>query len=746
MIVSNNSRVMPPAATVGTASPLCFSPPGRKADRSSSAPHSKMASSPQVLPRPPDVMQNLSTFVQAAASPEQPRGCKHMVTQHLSHHVQQLCAISGGTHLNSKHSSQTCLKNFFTTATARASAFSTKGGSTPTQIPNAVVRTPVGTQTSLMNTSLRTLSECLSSSRKHLLSTQCTTTAQPLDVVTALKNTGSVPSLQPQKQEQQQTQQQMQQFHHQHVQQRQQENRVTQQQQQQQQRHGTQQHQHSIQQPQHSLQNKSQPPLQPQPDRRRESLDRELPAVKSAGGPQACMRGAIQGQDKDAAKPKVLAASPAAGSTSSVTQKNGSTILQSPDAGEKKCVDAAKLEKDDVCGGTLLPFGSFSSIPGVPTAPENTLVILDYDDTLLPTNWAAVQNRVALTDPVPAELLPPLAELSDTAIQTIDVCLNTAMVVIVTNASMEWVNRSGEKFIPTVLGHIEKQGIQVISARDRLQNTGLPQKQWKIKVFEELINDVFGERMRDGSECSIVSIGDGEGEREACLEMCRNLGINEWLFKSLKLLSQPTCQQLSSQHVLIQQAFLDILKVRQSLDMAILDYKNNVGGHPEDLPCVDDFPCGSNGSPAAAAANKDVGCLRHFQNFETPPAEAAAAAAEHQRRNGATALNSLHKAPHDGFQNEFLFEGVPTDDNLKSQCRVHCPAAVHRKSGYANYDVATFPENTDAFVDLISDQLKAEQQPSAAVSRSSPGTARSGPLCAEEGDGAFADHSRILIA
>ncbi|PFH32076.1 hypothetical protein BESB_020170 [Besnoitia besnoiti] len=343
-------------------------------------------------------------------------------------------------------------------------------------------------------------------------------------------------------------------------------------------------------------------------------------------------------------------------------------------------------------------------LSSLPTPPENTLIILDYDDTLLPTNWAAVQNRVGLNDAVPPEMLPPLAELTELCIQTINMCLSKAMVVIVTNASVEWVNRSGEKFIPQVLRHIQSQGIEIISARDRLQSTGMAQRQWKIQVFEELINDVFGDRMREGTECTVISIGDGEGEREACLEMCRNLGVNEWLFKSLKLLAQPTCNQLISEHILVQQAFPEILKVPQSLDMAILDYKNCGGNDASAQPAAaQPMAQNANSQPVGASASPHSAPLQTASGFARP----SAAVSPTQRKpplyngsgassNGGATVVSVNGGRGGGA------EAVPRGAALSGASAT----SLYPKNNVAATKSDVSP-NTDAFVDLISDQLKA---------------------------------------
>ncbi|EPT27987.1 hypothetical protein TGPRC2_289910 [Toxoplasma gondii TgCatPRC2] len=356
----------------------------------------------------------------------------------------------------------------------------------------------------------------------------------------------------------------------------------------------------------------------------------------------------------------------------------------------------------DIASG---PVQSPAPAPALPTPPENTLIILDYDDTLLPTNWAAVQNRVGLNDPVPPEMLPSLAELSELCIQTINICLARGMVVIVTNATVEWVNRSGEKFIPQVLRHIQTQGIEIISARDRLQHTGMPQRQWKIQVFEEMINDVFGDRMRDGTECTVISIGDGEGEREACLEMCRNLGVNEWLFKSLKLLAQPTCNQLISEHLLVQQAFPEILKVPQSLDMAILDYKN----------------CGGADSAHQTSVNPPAG---HAQPASTPTVPSTSPSFS---RSSPTPGN-LQRKP-SMYNGSSLTDRGTVVSSMNGHGGTQKPRGAAARNGVSA--TALYPKsamaggkseaaNTDAFVDLISDQLKSQHEPGSGLAGSMP--------------------------
>ncbi|KAL8455571.1 hypothetical protein Emag_000700 [Eimeria magna] len=208
-----------------------------------------------------------------------------------------------------------------------------------------------------------------------------------------------------------------------------------------------------------------------------------------------------------------------------------------------------------------------------PASAESTLIIIDYDDTLLPTNWVAVQHRVGLGDPVPDALQRELQQLTACIHETVSLCLSAGKVVLVTNASLEWVSRSGEKYIPGVWQLLLQQQIEIISARDRLQHHGIPQRLWKTHVFSEIVGDTLGPLAAAGEPCCLISIGDGEGEREACMQLCRSLPGKGWLFKSLKLLMQPSCSQLTSQHLLLQQAFKDILLVQQSLDMTILDYQ-----------------------------------------------------------------------------------------------------------------------------------------------------------------------------
>ncbi|KAL8274851.1 hypothetical protein Esti_001203 [Eimeria stiedai] len=237
-----------------------------------------------------------------------------------------------------------------------------------------------------------------------------------------------------------------------------------------------------------------------------------------------------------------------------------------------KCSDSSTAASPRTRSSSSSSSGSTSG-RSPPASPESTLIIIDYDDTLLPTNWVAVKHRVGLGDPVPAALQRELQQLTSCIHETISLCLSVGKVVLVTNASLEWVSRSGEKYIPGVWQQLLQQQIEIVSARDRLQHLGIPQRLWKTHVFSEIVGDTLGPLAAAGEPCCLISIGDGEGEREACMQLCRSLPGKGWLFKSLKLLMQPSCSQLTSQHLLLQQAFTDILLVQQSLDMAILDYQ-----------------------------------------------------------------------------------------------------------------------------------------------------------------------------
>ncbi|SBT71950.1 HAD domain ookinete protein, putative [Plasmodium malariae] len=179
------------------------------------------------------------------------------------------------------------------------------------------------------------------------------------------------------------------------------------------------------------------------------------------------------------------------------------------------------------------------------------LIVFDYDDTILPTSWITIKMKLGLYDTIPVHIKQLFTKLSTVVINTLNLCLTQGKLVIVTNASLEWLINSAKKFIPFVWSFIMHNNIRIISARDRLINSLIDPKDWKKVIFHQIINELLSPYLFNASFiCFIYSVGDGNDERNACFFISQLNQYSSCIFKSLKFLSEPTCQKLIAEHEL----------------------------------------------------------------------------------------------------------------------------------------------------------------------------------------------------
>lgn len=185
----------------------------------------------------------------------------------------------------------------------------------------------------------------------------------------------------------------------------------------------------------------------------------------------------------------------------------------------------------------------------------SSLVIFDWDDTLLPTTDLALKGCLkipkaslcssgdrehSLRDLVQSE---QLAACSRAAVQALQCARHLGNRLIVTNSDHGWVHDTAAKFLPSLAA--ELKDIPVISARSIFEPQGISDaKQWKILCFRRIVQcfhsgpaGIFGVR-------SLVSIGDSLDEQEATMKVSQCCPC---YVKSLKLMERPSTKELLQQ-------------------------------------------------------------------------------------------------------------------------------------------------------------------------------------------------------
>uniref|UniRef100_A0A7S4SH59 Uncharacterized protein n=1 Tax=Alexandrium monilatum TaxID=311494 RepID=A0A7S4SH59_9DINO len=213
------------------------------------------------------------------------------------------------------------------------------------------------------------------------------------------------------------------------------------------------------------------------------------------------------------------------------------------------------------------------------TDPDQTLIILDWDDTLCPTSYIRSDPRLKFDELAPCfreshgsydeSYLAEVREFLERQAATVRALLEHAVklgrAVIVTLAQPSWVEDSIRYFMPSIDGILQELGIQVVYARSTKhprrcrhavaegQDPGLILKREAMsRVVKEFYGTCGGRRGRSWK--NVLSIGDSESERLALQDVIfrrvqrdHRGNWQECRCKVLKLLDEPSLEQLVGQ-------------------------------------------------------------------------------------------------------------------------------------------------------------------------------------------------------
>ena len=166
---------------------------------------------------------------------------------------------------------------------------------------------------------------------------------------------------------------------------------------------------------------------------------------------------------------------------------------------------------------------------------KQTLIIFDWDDTLLPTTWIQSQGLMDPTTTLTEEVQQILAPISESVLAVLRQAQMHGFVIIVTNAAVGWVEHSCGRFLPACQELIDM--IPIVSARSSYELHTESQLHWKMAAF----------RAEVGQATNVLSIGDSDYERQAAATLV-TMGRT---VKSLKLEEKPSPDKLKSQLIMI---------------------------------------------------------------------------------------------------------------------------------------------------------------------------------------------------
>ncbi len=194
------------------------------------------------------------------------------------------------------------------------------------------------------------------------------------------------------------------------------------------------------------------------------------------------------------------------------------------------------------------------------------MILVDWDDTLFPSSWfSALQISLKQSDELSSEQSNLLMAVEYSIVGLLSNLARLGQVVIVTNASKEWVVEGCSRLMPIVKEHLSR--VRVCSARDSFA-TVHPESpaMWKREAFSEAI-DQYMESRESFPICHVLSIGDSNDERRA-LHMVRRRMKNV-LAKSIKMVERPSIQVLLQSHAMLKERVKDVLSYPTAIDFEI---------------------------------------------------------------------------------------------------------------------------------------------------------------------------------
>lgn len=204
-----------------------------------------------------------------------------------------------------------------------------------------------------------------------------------------------------------------------------------------------------------------------------------------------------------------------------------------------------------------------------PRSPRRVFVF-DWDDTLYPTSWLCAR-QLCYDSPLGAVDLAEtrqLEEIDDVVCALLEAARAFGPVLLVTNSTDPWVERTGTRFMPRAAAVVAQ--LPVVSARDRYEGV-FPNDPtaWKRHTFSDVLEADVRAHAQPGCPVQIVSVGDGSYERRAVLHV-REMHPDAVVAKSLKFMEIPTIGALLLQLRFLHRALALVAAHPNSLDLALV--------------------------------------------------------------------------------------------------------------------------------------------------------------------------------
>ena len=185
--------------------------------------------------------------------------------------------------------------------------------------------------------------------------------------------------------------------------------------------------------------------------------------------------------------------------------------------------------------------------PNMKPKQHNSLIIFDWDDTLIPTTYLTPDGVFPEKILLSQCEFDKLKEIEKNVYIILKESIEKGQAYIITNACINWVQFSASIFYPSITDLLKK--VKIISARGEYEQF-FPDnlRQWKIQAFSNLIKD-FDENL----VTNIICIGDSLFEMEAGRILASK--CKEAFIKTIKFREAPKLDELLKQLKLVAKQF-----------------------------------------------------------------------------------------------------------------------------------------------------------------------------------------------
>ena len=207
--------------------------------------------------------------------------------------------------------------------------------------------------------------------------------------------------------------------------------------------------------------------------------------------------------------------------------------------------------------------------PDIKPKQHNSIIIFDWDDTLLPTSFLTPGGIFNEDIRISENDQDKLKEIEVSVLKLLTEAVEKGNVYIITNAGKGWVEYSANKFFPSILPILEK--IKIISARGEYEKI-FPgnSRQWKIEAFLNLQQYVNVTLVTN-----IICIGDSLFEMEAGRILASR--FTKAFIKTIKFREAPKLDELLKQLKLVCTQFSSIYSSIKNLTIRVERKKKEDG-------------------------------------------------------------------------------------------------------------------------------------------------------------------------